>query len=245
MRRSDIAIILLLLVVVAFLLVQLTPIPAGDDLAEGIVDFTVDAAESTANSLEGFLNRLITTPQSDIARVLLIAGGVVLLLAGWRVYDFIVIIAGFIIGASVAVALVSADNTFLVIAALLLGDMLGAVLSVFVYYVAVFLIGVYIGIALTNALLTALSLTPISPFVLLIGGIIGGMVLLALSFEFLALMSSLVGAQMLTLGLGLPVLWTVIFAIVGVAVQFGFMQALHYDFRRRPRYYNPLRRALD
>jgi hypothetical protein len=211
-----------------------TTVP-GDDVAEDIVDFTVETAEGAASSLDDFLDRLITTPKSDIARVLLVVGGVILLVAGWRVYDLIIVIAGFVIGASVAVSLVTSENTLIVVGALLLGGLIGAFLSVFVYHIAVFLIGAYVGIVLTNALAAALDVTPISALILFIGGIIGGIVLLGLSFEFLVVLSSLVGAQMLSLGLNLDVMWTLIFAIIGVVVQLGLMRTLNYSFRRRSR----------
>ena len=71
--------------------------------------------------------------------------------------------------------------------------------------------------------------------ILLIGAVVGGLLLIGLSFEFLVLLSSLVGAQMLALGLGLPLIWTLIFAIIGMIVQFMLMRRFNYSFRRRPR----------
>jgi len=216
-----------------------------DPVAAELVDVTVEAAESTASTLEAFLQRLTTTPKSELARILLVVGGVILLLVGWRVYDFIVVIAGFLIGASIAVSLLATDNTFMVIAALLIGGLIGAALSAFLYYLAVFVIGAYIGVVLTNAIGVALSLTPVTAPALLIGGIIGGIVLIGLSFEFLVLLSALVGAQMLSLGLGLDVTWTAIFAVVGVIVQIGLMRSFRYDFRRRRRPINPFYRPFS
>lgn len=216
---------------------------AAEETAEDIVEFAVESAEGAASTLEDFINRLTSTPQSDIARVLLIVGGVLLLIAGWRIYDYVVVVAGFLIGALLAMSLVTSDNTLLTIAAFLIGGLLGAALSYFLYYVAVFLIGVYIGVALTQALAAALSITPVSSLVLLIGGVIGGLVLIGLSFEFLVLLSALVGAQMITLGLGLPVVWTLILAIIGVVVQLGLIRAYKYDFRRRRRPIYPFQRS--
>jgi len=106
---------------------------------------------------------------------------------------------------------------------------------VFLYYLAVFVIGAYVGVLLTNSAAVAFSLTPVSGLALLIGAVIGGIVLLSLSFEFLVLLSSIVGAQMLSLGLGLDAVWTLIFAIAGIIIQFGLMRSFNYDFRRRPR----------
>jgi hypothetical protein len=230
-------------VLVALMAVTITfaqdPTPDSDAVAEEIVDLTVETAESTAFTMEALLNRLTETPKSDLVRVLMVVGGVVLLVAGWRIYDFVVILAGILIGASIAVALIGSDNTLLNIAALLIGGLIGAVLSAFMYYAAVFVIGAYIGIVLTHALVIALGSQPIA-LVLLLGGLIGGVLLLGLSFEFLVLISSLVGAQLLSLGLGLGVIWTVVFTIVGIVVQLGLMRSYRYEFRR-PRSLNILR----
>lgn len=211
-----------------------TPIPA-EDLAEGIVDITVQTAEGTANLLEDFLDRLTQTPRSEVARILLVLGGALLLVAGWRLYEFIALIAGFIIGASIAVSLFGNENAVLSTAALLLGGIIGALLGYFLYYVAIFFIGAYIGIILTNALATALVMTPVSSLVLLVGGLIGGLVLIGLSFEFVILLSALVGAQMLTLGLNLNVTWTLLLTIFGVIVQFLLIRTTNFDYRTRPR----------
>ena len=44
-----------------------------------------------------------------------------------------------------------------------------------------------------------------------------------------------VGAQMLTLGLGLTPIWTLIFVAIGVLVQLGLARAYNFDWRTRPR----------
>ena len=238
MRIFNIILIAIIIIVVGLVLISAedpTPVTGdeADEVAEDIVDFTVVTAEDTANTLEDFVDRLITTPQTDFIRVLLVVGGVVLLIAGWRVYDYIVIIAGFLIGASIVIALVPADNTFMLVAAFLVGGLIGAILSVILYYFAVFMIGAYIGIMLTSAVATTLSFTPVMPLALFAGAIIGGVVLVGLSFEFLVILSSVVGAQMLSLGLGLDFYWTILFAIVGIVIQFALMRNFKYDFRRR------------
>ncbi len=213
---------------------QPTPVPDNQTAGE-IVDLTVQAAEGTASTMQRWLDRLLSTPQSDMMRILLVLGGLLLLVAGWRVYDFIVIIAGFLIGASIAASLVSPENGILIIAAIVVGGLIGAALGVFVYYAAVFVIGAYIGVMLTNALALMVAATPVSPLVLLIGGVIGGLVLIGLSFEFLVVLSAVVGAQMLARGLGLESLWILIFAVLGVVLQFMLVRSSQYDFRRRHR----------
>ena len=221
-----------------------TPASESEAIAEEIVDLTSQTAEATVSTVEGFLNNLVQTPHSDVARILLILGGLILLLVGWRIHDVIILIAGFLIGASIAISLVVSDSTLVNIAVLVIGGLIGTALSIFLYYVAIFLIGAYVGIALTGGLAAALSLTPVSALALLIGGIIGGAILLGLSFEFLIVVSALIGAQMLTLGLGLNVIWTLVFAVIGIIIQLALTRALNYTVRRRPRRISLFGRAV-
>jgi hypothetical protein len=235
--RSLLFIVLLILavLVVAAILSQSTPLLPSNEVAGAIVETTENVAENTVETFNNVLDRLLVTPRSALVRALLIVAGVLLLVAGWRIYDYIVVIAGIVVGATVALSLVTTDNALVAIGAMIVGGLIGALLGVFLYYAAVFVIGAYIGIVLTGAIVDAVSTSPPSPVILLIGAVIGGLVLIGLSFEFLVLLSSLVGAQMLTLGLGLPVIWTLIFAIIGMIVQFMLMRRFDYTFRRRPR----------
>jgi hypothetical protein len=210
-----------------------TPLPEA--LAEDLVELTEQTAAVTVATLDDFLTRLVQAPRSDLARLLMVVGGVILLVAGWRIYEVIIVIAGFLIGASIATSLVITDSALMNLIVLIIGGLIGAALSIFLYYVAVFLIGAYIGIALTGGLAAAMGFDPVSALVLLIGGVLGGALLLGLSFEFLVLVSALVGAQMLTLALGLDVIWTLVLAVIGVVLQLGLMRAYRYPIRRRPR----------
>jgi hypothetical protein len=234
---------LVLLVLTGTVLAQDDPGQDLEDAAADVVDATTEAAETTAATAETVLERLVQPPRSDVARVLILIGGIVLLLAGWRIHDLIILIAGFLIGAAVASSLVITDNALINIGILLIGGLIGAALSALVYVVAVFLIGAYVGIALTGGLASALALTPVSPIVLLLGALLGGLILLALSYQFVILLSAVVGAQMITLSLGLDAVWTVILAIIGIVVQLGLTRAFNYDFRRRARQPRFLRRA--
>lgn len=211
--------------------------PPGDveEAAQDIVEATSQAAEATAGTAEHFLQQLLQQPRSNVVRALLLVGGIILLLAGWRIHEFIILIAGFLIGAAVATSLVISDSAVIDIVIMLVGGLIGAALSALVYYVAVFLIGAYVGMALTGGLAAALALTSVSAIVLLLGGLLGGLVLVGLSFQFIILLSALVGAQMVTLSLGLKTIWTVILAIIGIVVQLGLTRAFHYDFRRHTR----------
>jgi len=219
------------------------PVVNLEEAAEGAVNATEAAAQATASGISNLVARLLQPPRSEVVRFLLIVGGIILLFVGWRVYEFIIIIAGFLIGAAFATALVDPTNTVWTIGAFLIGGLIGAALSIFVYYIAVFLIGGYIGIVLTEGAVQALGFSPVSSIVLFIMALIGGLILVGLSFELLLILSVLVGAQMVALGLGLGIEWTLIFAALGILVQFIAARTTGYRIRRRPVWRNPLRRV--
>lgn len=205
------------------------------EVAEDAVETTENFTEVTGTQIEAFLERLVQPPTSQLARVLFIVAGVILLVFGWRVYNYIIILAGAWVGASFASAAVITNSAIMEVAAILIGGFLGALLAVFLYFIAVFIIGMYVGAILTTVLASALNLTPISPLVLLIGAISGGVILMALSAELVIFISALVGAQMLTAGLGLDREWMLIFTIIGIAVQIAATRFYSIDLRRTPR----------
>ena len=220
------------LVALNFVVIQQAAAQTADPTPVPLVEQTMQAAEMTTDTITGFFNRLTETPQSTVTRVVMVIVALVLLVAGWRVYEFVIVIAGAIVGATIATSLVASNDVAINLVALVVGGLVGALLSWFLYYVAVFFIGLHFGILLTNGLATMLELQPVSPWALAIGGVIGGVILLGLSFEFLILVSSLVGAQMMTLALGLDPVWTLVLAVLGILVQFALTRTFKYDFRR-------------
>jgi hypothetical protein len=193
-----------------------------------------DVAETTTNIAQGILARIAQIPESEVARGLLVLGGILLLLAGWLVYEFIIVLSGFFVGAAVALSLVPDANTLTVILLIIVGGLIGAVLSGLFYFVAVFLIGGYVGLVLTNTLVVALTNTLASDLVLIIGFVLGGVILLMFSFELLIVISSVVGAQMIARGLGLGVEWVFILALVGIVLQAVATRTQGYTMRRAP-----------
>ena len=206
-----------------------------EEAAEDAVDVTNRAAEATIDSASALIQRLTQQPKSEIVRVLFVIGGAILLVAGWRIYEFVVLIAGFLVGAAFGLAVAPDSSTFVQVAAFIIGGLIGAALSVFVYYVAVFLIGAYVGIALTDGIARSLGLLPISPVALFIGAIIGGVILLGLSIELLLVISALVGAQLIVMGLGLRTEWVLILTVAGIIIQLIAARAWQVPIRRELR----------
>ena len=208
---------------------------ATPDAAAAIISgAATDAAQSISGTAQGLWMQLGHVPQSDLARVLLILGGVVLLIAGWIVYEWIILIAGFLIGATTALSLFPQANTLVALLVFLIGGVIGLAVGGLLYYVAVFLIGAYLGIVIAEGIAAALNIPPLSSVGVLVAAVLGGILLVLLAQELLIILSAVVGAQMITLALGLGVGWMLLLALVGILVQFGAARARGVDFRRRP-----------
>ncbi len=189
-------------------------------------------------------NRVLQPPTSETARIILIIGGIILLVAGWAVYDFIILIAGFLIGGLIALSFFNEPNTVIALAVFVVGGLIGAALAAVLWFLAVFLIGGYIGIVLTRSLAVALGFGLPSDIVLLIALIVGGVLLLLISFELLIVFSAIVGAQMVALGFGLEAQWVILLAILGIVLQIVITRSRGVAIRRRPRSVLWRRRAV-
>lgn len=211
-----------------------TATPTPDPAAAGVIDAASGAAEAFTNTALTIWEQLSQTPQSDAVRVLLIIGGVVLLIGGWLVYEWIILIAGFMIGAVTALTLLNQPDTLVALLIFLIGGVIGAALGALLYYVAVFLIGGYVGIVVTQQLAVAFHLLPVTLIAVLLGFIIGGMILVLLSLELLIVFSAIVGAQMIALALNLGVEWMILLALVGIVLQLVAIRSRGVTIRRRP-----------
>lgn len=207
--------------------------------AVGVIDAAMDAASGFSDAAGNIWAQFTQAPTSDVARILMIVGGIVLLVAGWYIYEWVILVAGFLIGGATALAFVPDANTVLAVLAFVVGGLVGAALGALLYYIAVFLIGGYVGILLANGLAVALGLAPVSTLAVIIAFLVGGFILVALSQELLIFFSAVVGAQMIALALNLGFEWQVMLTLVGVVLQLVALRARGESIRRRP-----LRRPL-
>lgn len=206
-----------------------------EEAASDVVGLSEEIALSTAGTVSNILEQILVSPQNQMARYVLIAGGILLMLAGWRIYEFVIIISGILIGATLGSAIFANSDPVMQVAGFVIGGFLGAVLSALLYYVAVFFIGAYVGVILAASIATTLGYEQVHPILLIFAALVGGVILLGLSFQLLIFLAALVGGQMLALGLGLGPAWTLLFTIVGVLIQIMMARQAGYDIRRPPR----------
>lgn len=79
------------------------------------------------------------------AAIVLAVAGLVTCLAGYRLFRFVLAIWGFILGAAIGSSMMGVGSAFYMIAAGLVGGILGALALVFAYFVGVALVGAGIG----------------------------------------------------------------------------------------------------
>ncbi len=204
--------------------------------ADTVVAITESTAEGISQIVTNFLNRLFNVAQNQYIQVLMLIVGAILLVAGWRIYNGIIILAGALIGGTTALAAVGSAGVVIEIAAFLIGAVIGGVLGYYLYYFAVFMIGAYIGIVFTTLIAQSLDLLPISPLILIVVALVGGIVMLGLSFELLVVLASFLGAQLIVVALGLtPTLfWLALLVLLGMVLQISLTRRAGYKVRRRP-----------
>ena len=241
-RRVGFAFLMLVvLLVLVFLVVQLaSPNPNlvivdANQVGEAAVEISQETSQSVMTMVSDFIQRLNSVPQSDIVSVLMVIGGEILLFAGWRVYNWIIILAGILIGGSIATAIIGSPDTVMNIIVFLVGALIGAAVAYFLYYVAVFFIGGYVGIVFATMLASSLGWGPIPYWMLLIILIVGGIAMLGLSYELLVVLASVLGAVLIVNALGLAPasFWILGLALLGIVIQVGFTRYYGYSVRRR------------
>jgi Domain of unknown function (DUF4203) len=79
------------------------------------------------------------------AGVLLVLGGALSCFAGYRLFKIVLGIYGFVLGAMLASSMVAASNSFGMIAAAVVGGVVGAVALMFAYFVGIALVGAGLG----------------------------------------------------------------------------------------------------
>ncbi len=85
------------------------------------------------------------------AAVLILLSGIVACFAGYRLFRLVLGIYGFILGAMLGSSMMAPSNTIGMIAAALLGGIVGALIMTFAYFVGVALIGAGVGVLAAHA----------------------------------------------------------------------------------------------
>jgi hypothetical protein len=107
------------------------------------------------------------------AALLVIAGGAMACLAGYRLFRVVLAVYGFVLGAVIASSIVGVTNTVGMIVAALGGGVIGALTLVFAYFAGIALVGGALGALLTHALWSQLG-SGEPPAFLIVGASVAG-----------------------------------------------------------------------
>lgn len=160
-------------------------------------------------------------------RLVTLAFGAILLLAGRRIFWLVVGVVGFFFGFDLASRVLGLSPEGLGLVVGVFAGILGVVFALFLQKFAIglagFLIGGYLTLTLLQADFASLSATDLGAFVL--GGVVCAFLAVWLFELALILLSSVAGAALVTQGLALDpgssTLAFALLAVVGIAVQAG------------------------
>lgn len=190
--------------------------------------------------------------------VLLVVGGLISCLAGYRFFRVVLVLYGFILGALVASSLVGAGNTTQLVVAAIAGGAAGGLILYLAYFVGVALVGAAAGVFVAHAISAQLGRDP-EPLVVILSAVAGAAAAMVLQRYVIVIATAFGGAWTLIVGtlaltgtsratktasssgvsviypFSLPpedrwlvIVW-VVFGIIGILVQLGITG------RRKPR----------
>jgi hypothetical protein len=133
------------------------------------------------------------------AAIVLVLGGLLACFAGYRVFRIVLGIYGFILGALVASSAMGADQTWHMVAAAIVGGLLGALILILAYFVGVALIGGALGALVANLAWAAFGREP-GLIVVIIFAVLGALGALALQRYVIIVATAYGGAQTAVVG---------------------------------------------
>jgi hypothetical protein len=151
------------------------------------------------------------------AAILLVLGGALACFAGHRLFRVVLGIYGFILGALIASSIVGVSNTVGMVLASLAGGLIGALVLVFAYFVAIALTGAGLAVLVAHLVWTRVATgdpPPVAVVVVSIAGAIGAMLL---------------QRYVMVAGTAFAGAWTVILGAVALAGLRGLMLAPSND----------------
>ena len=135
------------------------------------------------------------------AAILIVLGGALSCFAGYRLFRVVLAIYGFILGALIASSMMGITNTIGMIAAAIVGGLVGALILVFAYYLGIALVGAGLGALVTHLAWSAVSPSSDPPAVIVVLlAIVGAVVAMLLQRYVIIVGTAFGGAWTLLVG---------------------------------------------
>src|SRR4029079_14279025 len=107
-------------------------------------------AQGARRPAGGLTPAVLPQAYGTTASIGLILGGAITCFAGYRLFRFVLGIYGFVLGAMIASSTMGVNSTGAMVAAALVGGLVGAVVLMLAYFVGIALIGAGLGALLAN-----------------------------------------------------------------------------------------------
>src|SRR5207245_1789692 len=134
------------------------------------------------------------------AAIVLVIGGAIACFAGYRLFRTVLAIYGFILGALMASSMMGSTNTVGMIAAAIVGGIVGAIVLTFAYFVGIALIGAGLGALVAHVIWTQTQPTDPPALVIIVLAILGAIGAMVLQRYIIVVGTALVGAWTLIVG---------------------------------------------
>jgi Domain of unknown function (DUF4203) len=134
------------------------------------------------------------------AAVVLVLGGALACFAGHRLFRIVLGIYGFILGAMLASSILGASNTIGMIAAAIVGGLVGALVLVFAYFVGIALVGAGLAALGAHLIWRQLAAGDPPPLAIIVVSVAGALAAMVLQRYVIIVGTSFAGAWTLLLG---------------------------------------------
>jgi Domain of unknown function (DUF4203) len=143
------------------------------------------------------------------AALLIMAGGVIACIAGYRLFRIVLAIYGFVLGAVIASSIVGPTNTLGMIGAALGGGLAGALILMFAYFAGIALAGGALGALLSHASWTQFGGGE-PPALLIVGAAVAGAIAAMFLQRYVIVVSTAFGGA-----------WTIVVGVMSIAGRTG------------------------
>ena len=143
------------------------------------------------------------------AALLIMAGGVIACIAGYRLFRIVLAIYGFVLGAVIASSIVGPTNTLGMIGAALGGGLAGALILMFAYFAGIALAGGALGALLSHASWTQFGGGE-PPALLIVGAAVAGAIAAMFLQRYVIVVSTAFGGA-----------WTIVVGLMSIAGRTG------------------------
>lgn len=162
-------------------------------------------------------------PAEGALKIVAMVGGVLLLVAGWKIYRFVVAFPGFLLAAGLGAMFMDrlVENDWISLALVLVLGLVGAWLALKLHDIAIFIIGAAGGGYLAFSLWPTFVGDEATIFVIVAGVVLGGALMLLFGKLWMVLFSAAAGAVMFVWGLGSYTALVLPLFLVGILIQYG------------------------